>query len=90
MPWFPANSTNDTVVFAATLATIGWIYTARKSRTIARKQHTIDIMLRANFDRDMRIAHKIIAPYIQRKILIHFPKTRAPITKNSFLISEWY
>jgi hypothetical protein len=74
MPWFPADSANDTVVIAATLATIGWIYTARKSRTIARKQHTIDIMLKANFDRDMRVAHKMIAPYIQRKNPDPFPE----------------
>jgi hypothetical protein len=39
-------------LIAATLATIGWLYTARRARTLSRKQHTINVILQSSFNKD--------------------------------------
>lgn len=50
---------------AVLLATIGWLYTARRARTLARKQHTFDALLNASFDRDFRNALELLMPYLR-------------------------
>ncbi len=46
---------------------MGWLYAARKARSIARKQHTINVMLQANFNSDFRKALRDIAPTVRSK-----------------------
>jgi len=53
------------IAVSVVFATAGWIYTARRARTIARKQHTINIMVRGNFDHHKRAAHAEISPYLR-------------------------
>lgn len=60
-------STQDAILVGATLATVGWMYNARKVRTLARKQHTINIMIKGNFDELMRKSHTKISKYIQNQ-----------------------
>ena len=54
----------DAILVAAVFATSGWVYTARKSRTLARKQHTINILLNSSMS-----AMKISAQDTLRKYL---------------------
>lgn len=61
----PITATPNAIIIGAILATAGWVYTGRRARTLARKQHTINIMLKGNFDRDMRIAHQEVSPYFK-------------------------
>lgn len=60
LPLVPANESATIIAAAAILATIGWVYTARRART--RKQHTINIILEGNFDLEMRNAHAELIP----------------------------
>ena len=39
----------DAIILGAIFATIGWIYTSHRARHLARKHHTIDILLRGQF-----------------------------------------
>jgi hypothetical protein len=54
-------------LIAATLATLGWLYTARRARALARKQHTINVMLQAHFNQQFREALRIITPTVRAK-----------------------
>ena len=59
---------NDTAIAAlvgASLATTGWLYTARRARSLSRKQHTVNVMLQASFDADFREASSKIRPYLK-------------------------
>lgn len=49
------------ILTGASFATVGWVYTARRQRTLARKQHTITVILQANFNADFRSAMMIMA-----------------------------
>ena len=62
----------DAITVGAVLATCGWLYTAKRARTLAKKQHTINIMLKGNFDKDLRVAHESISKYL--KGIIPFPE----------------
>lgn len=59
-------SSEIAILIGAGLATIGWIYTARRARSLARKQHTINVILQTNFsDRFLR-SRSSIAPYLKK------------------------
>lgn len=66
MSFFPLLAPNAILVGAA-MATVGWLYTSRRSLTIARKQHTINIMLKGNFSQELRGSHKFIAQHFKAK-----------------------
>ena len=66
-PIIANDRSSDLIALGAVLATFGWLYTARKSRSLARKQHTVSIMITANFDENMRAAHRAVAPYFNAK-----------------------
>lgn len=53
------------ILIAAGLATTGWLYTARRSRTLARKQHTINVILQTNFNEKFLERRQKIAPYLK-------------------------
>jgi len=53
------------ILIGAGLATLGWVYTARRSRNLARKQHTVNVMLQASFNSDFRNSLKVLAPYLK-------------------------
>lgn len=48
--WFLSTPSIPAILAAAILATVGWIYTARKSRMLMRRQHTFNALLQASFD----------------------------------------
>jgi len=50
---------------AAALATIGWLYTARRARTLSRKQHTINVILQSSFNKDFNEACIKLIPLIK-------------------------
>jgi hypothetical protein len=50
-------------LIAASLATAGWVYTARRARTLSRKQHTITVLLQANFNKEIQDALSKIRPF---------------------------
>jgi hypothetical protein len=50
------------VLVGAGLATTGWIYTARRARALSRKQHTVNVMLQATFNKDFQAAMATIRP----------------------------
>jgi hypothetical protein len=42
------------VLVSAALATTGWLYTARRARMLSRKQHTVNVMLQASFNKEFQ------------------------------------
>lgn len=59
-------NTEAAILTAAGFATIGWWYTARRARRLARKQHTISVMLQASFHNEFRAALALIAPHLKK------------------------
>lgn len=49
------------VLIGAGLATCGWLYTARRARTLSRKQHTVNVMMQAVNNKDFREALQLIS-----------------------------
>ena len=49
------------ILIAAGFATLGWLYTARRARTLSRKQHTVNIIVQAYFNKEYREALTAIA-----------------------------
>jgi len=62
-------TTDTAVLMAAGLATLGWLYTGRRARTLSRKQHTINILTQASFNKDWRDAMERISPILKDKKL---------------------
>jgi hypothetical protein len=54
------------VLIGAGLATCGWLYSARRARTLSRKQHTVNVMLQASFNEDFRASIDLIAEAMKR------------------------
>jgi hypothetical protein len=48
------------ILIGAGLATCGWLYGARRARTLPRKQHTVNVMLQAAFNQSYREAEKTL------------------------------
>lgn len=57
--------TEIAILIAAGLATTGWLYTARRARTLARKQHTINVILQTNWNEKFLESRSAIAPYLK-------------------------
>ncbi len=60
-------SVEAAILFGAALATIGWLYTGRRQRTVARKHHTFNTVLQANFNKDFQNSLKTTAPHLKKK-----------------------
>lgn len=60
-------STEIAILIGAVLATAGWIYTGRRARGLAKKQHTINVILRANFSAKFLAKRQNIAPHVKAK-----------------------
>jgi len=58
---FPPDATPDVIAASAILATVGWLYSARRARSLSRKQHTINIIVTQAFDAPMREAQSKLA-----------------------------
>lgn len=54
------------VLVAALLATVGWIFTARRNWQLSRKQHTINVILQANLSQEYLSNRAKVAPMIKR------------------------
>jgi hypothetical protein len=48
------------ILVAAFFATLGWLYAARRARSLSRKQHTINVLLQALFVKDYQEALKAV------------------------------
>ena len=57
-------TSQQAVLIAAALATIGWLYTSRKNRTLSRKQHTVNTMLSSLFDEHMTKCKDVVSPHL--------------------------
>lgn len=55
------------VLVGAGSATTGWLYTARRQRHLARKQHTINIMLQASFNKEFGVALTTVGTCIRER-----------------------
>lgn len=53
------------ILIGAALATTGWLYTARRARTLSKKQHTINLMIQASFNKEFLEARNALAPYLK-------------------------
>lgn len=58
-------STENAILIAAVLATLGWLYTGRRARNLARKQHSMNLLLQASFNNDMRNALHELSPHLR-------------------------
>ena len=59
--------TPTAVIIGAVLATVGWLYIARRHRTLARKQNSLNTLLTASLDKEIRENLKILSPYLLKK-----------------------
>ncbi len=55
------------ILIGAALATVGWLYTGRRARTLARKQHTINVMLQASFNREYGQSFNVMVPHLKSR-----------------------
>ena len=65
-------STETAIYIAAGLATAGWLYTARRQRTLAKKQHTFNTLLKASFNNNFQDSLRIAAPHLKQNIYPEF------------------
>jgi hypothetical protein len=63
---FLAMSTEAAILTGASLATLGWLYTARRARTLARKQHTINVVFQGDLNEHLRNSFKGVMMMIRR------------------------
>ena len=52
------------ILIAAALATMGWLYAARRARSLSRKQHTISVLLQANFSEEFQKCRTIVGSHL--------------------------
>jgi Domain of unknown function (DUF4760) len=55
--------TATAALIGAGFATTGWLYTARRARSLSRMQHTVSVMLQASFNKEFQEAACKIRPY---------------------------
>lgn len=46
--------TTTAILLASGLATIGWLYSARRARSLSRKQHTVNVLMLPSFNSDFQ------------------------------------
>lgn len=61
------------ILLAAVLATIGWIYTARRARTLSRRQHTFNALLTVSCNSQYQEASNRLRPMIRAKNIPEVP-----------------
>lgn len=81
----PANAT----LIGASLATCGWLYTAGRARTLARKQHTLNVMVQARFNSEFKTAEKAVAPN-ERNGVIDVSDPNCPNRENFKTVLNYY
>lgn len=57
-------ATETAILIGAVFATLGWLYTSRRARTLAKKQHTINVILQANFSKEFLDVRSEVTPHI--------------------------
>lgn len=53
------------ILIGAGLATAGWLYTARRARTLSRKQHTVNVMLHSSLNTTFLEAKSKLVPHLR-------------------------
>ena len=53
------------ILIGAILATVGWLYASRRTRTLSKKQHTINVILQANFSENFLLKRSNITPFLK-------------------------
>lgn len=56
------------ILIGAVLATIGWLYSARRARMLSKKQHTMTLMITSNFNDGFLNDRKIISPFLLKTL----------------------
>lgn len=69
-------------LIGAGLATCGWLYTARRARSLAKKQHTVNVMLQASFNKELEDAKRRVAAIVKEK---KFDKLKDPAFEEDML-----
>jgi len=88
-PFLPL-APQDAVLIAAALATCGWLYTARKARSSARKQHTINVIMQGEFNDTFRAAESVVAPHLNNGLPIDIALLSANEKKAFQLVLNRY
>lgn len=57
--------TSYAILIGAALATLGWLYTSHRGRTLAKKQQTITVMMMANFNEKFLGSRAAITEYVK-------------------------
>lgn len=65
-------TTATALLIVAALATLGWVYTARRARILTRKQHSFNVLVKAIFDKDFSDVMKKVAPHLRKGDLPKF------------------
>lgn len=55
---------NVEILIAAGLATTGWLYAARRARALARKQHTVTVIMQTNSSERFLSARENMSPHL--------------------------
>src|SRR5680860_619628 len=58
--------TSNAILIAASLATVGWWYTARRARSLSRKQHTINVIMQTQYSELYRKKFSEIIPFLTK------------------------
>jgi uncharacterized protein DUF4760 len=56
---------SEAIPIGAAFATCGWLYGARRVRTLSRKQHTVNVIMQASFSKDYREALSAISKAVK-------------------------
>jgi hypothetical protein len=64
---------NSGVLITAAAITLGWLYTARRTRSLSRKQHTFNALLQASFNERFTDALMTVRPYLKGDKKIQIP-----------------
>jgi hypothetical protein len=54
------------VLLASSFATVGWFYTARRTRRLSTKQHTVNVILQTSFSKEFREISERLSPIIKQ------------------------
>lgn len=61
-------STQTAILLSGGAATIGWVYTAKQARLLARKQHTLNVILQTNMNEDFIKKRILVSNYIKNEL----------------------
>jgi Domain of unknown function (DUF4760) len=58
-------SPQTVALFGIFFATLGWIWSLKRARSLSRKQHTFNALLQSRFNAQFQAAHAVVRLYIK-------------------------